>query len=127
MIKNKNLIQSFQSAIKGLKDAFIRERGFRIMVIVALVTGLVVFYLPFKQFEKIIVWLAIFLVLTFELLNTLIERIMDCVFPEYDERARYIKDISAGLVFLICLAATVIGFGIFGSFILRLVQSFLFQ
>ena len=43
--------------------------------------------------------LAISLVLTTESLNTAIEKILDFVHPDYNEKVGYIKDISAGAVF----------------------------
>lgn len=125
MIKNKNLLQSFQSALIGLRGAFSSERGFRWMALFAFLAISLMFYLPLSRFERIVIWLAIFMVMIFELLNTLIEKIMNYVCVKYDEKIRLIKDISAGLVFLACLAAAGAGLLIFGPFILRFFQSLL--
>lgn len=95
------------------------------MVLFASLAIFLMFYLPLSQFERIIIWLAIFMVMIFELLNTLIEKMMDYVCIKHDEKVRLIKDISAGFVFLACLAAAGVGFLIFSPFLFHLLQPFL--
>lgn len=92
------------------------------MVLFAFLAIFLMFYFPLSPFERVVIWLAIFLVMIFELLNTLVEKIMDYICVKHDEKVCLIKDISAGLVFLACLAAAGIGFLIFGPFILRFFQ-----
>ena len=57
------------------------------------------FYLDISKVEWIFQILAISLVLTTESLNTAIEKILDFVHPDYNEKVGFIKDISAGAVF----------------------------
>ena len=57
------------------------------------------FYLDISKVEWMFQILAISLVLTTESLNTAIEKILDFVHPDYNEKVGYIKDISAGAVF----------------------------
>lgn len=50
------------------------------------------------------------IVLSVEMLNTAIEYIIDILFKEYDERAKWIKDIAAGAVLITATGAAVIGY-----------------
>ncbi len=67
------------------------------------------FYFEISNTEWILQILAIGLVLGIEGLNTAIEKMADFVQPEYDEKIGFIKDISAGAVMLVSVAASVIG------------------
>jgi diacylglycerol kinase (ATP) len=78
------------------------------MVIACLMTG-IGFYFEISQTEWILQIFAIALVLGIEGLNTAIEKLSDYVQPEFDEKIGFIKDISAGAVMLVSLAATIIG------------------
>ncbi|HCO85636.1 MAG TPA: diacylglycerol kinase, partial [Arenibacter sp.] len=49
------------------------------------------------------------LVLGIEGLNTAVEKIADFVQPEFDEKIGFIKDVSAGAVMLVSIAASIIG------------------
>ena len=53
--------------------------------------------------------MAIGLVLGIEGLNTAVEKMADFVQPEFDEKIGFIKDISAGAVMLVSIAASIIG------------------
>ena len=67
------------------------------------------FYFEISDTEWILQILAIGLVLGIEGLNTAVEKIADFVQPEFDEKIGFIKDISAGAVMLVSIAASVVG------------------
>jgi diacylglycerol kinase (ATP) len=67
------------------------------------------FYFEISNMEWILQILAIGLVLGIEGLNTAVEKIADFIQPEFDEKIGFIKDISAGAVMLVSIAASVIG------------------
>ena len=67
------------------------------------------FYFEISNTEWILQILAIGLVLGIEGLNTAVEKIADFVQPEFDEKIGFIKDISAGAVMLVSIAASIIG------------------
>ncbi len=46
-------------------------------------------------------------------LNTAIEKVADYIQPEFDKKIGIIKDVSAGAVMLVSIAATIIGFIIY--------------
>lgn len=62
-------------------------------------------------------WVAVVIlcgcVLAAEALNTAIERLSDVVSPEYNEAIKHVKDLSAGAVLLLAIAAVVAGLIIF--------------
>ncbi len=113
------LKKSFQNAIHGIALAS-KERVFRILLFCAVVVFFALFYFPLTITEKTIIILTTILVLSLELINSQIERVLDILRPDYSEEVRKIKDISAGAVLLFCLAAAVIGILIFLPYILAI-------
>jgi len=103
----------FNFALNGLKEAMIRERNFRIHLCVAVIVLCISFYFKLTPSEWMFVLLAIYLVLMAELLNSLCERIIDYIKPEYHINAKIIKDMAAGVVLLTAIVSVIIGFIIF--------------
>ena len=109
----KKLINSFKYAIEGLISSFKTERNMKIHVfsmIMVIVLGLI---LKISLIEWTICIIAIILVIGGELFNTAIETIVDFISPEKNEKAKLIKDISAGAVLIFAIGALVIGIIIF--------------
>lgn len=67
------------------------------------------FYYKISHEEWLVQTLAIGLVLGVEGLNTAIEKMADFIHPNYHEKIGFIKDISAGAVFLAATTAIAIG------------------
>ncbi len=70
--------------------------------------------------EKIIVIFFITLILTLELINSQIEKILNILQPNYDPRVKTIKDVSAAAVLIACLGSAIIGFLIFLPYLGRI-------
>jgi len=117
MKKNAKLHNSFKAAYAGLKETLIFEKSFRFMVITALIVMVAMIYFPTTRIEKMILLILIFTVLTLELINSTIERIMDLINPDHDERVRIIKDLMAAIVLLVSLGALAIGLIIFWPYL----------
>ncbi len=117
---NKGIYNGLRAAINGFRETIIFERSFQIMTVVALAVLLGMFYFPTSKLEKIVLLFVIFSVLILELINSAIERIMDVVTSDHDERVRVIKDLMAAIVLLASLGAVVIGFAIFSPYVIRL-------
>lgn len=111
--KNGKIIWGFKKAFDGFRETIIKERSFNIMAIIAVVVIFFLFYFPTSRTEKAVIFATIFLVLALELINSTIERIMDFVAPEKDERVRIIKDLMAAIVLFTCFGSVVIGFIVF--------------
>lgn len=117
MIKNIN--KSFRAALAGLKETIIFEKSFRTMLIIGVLVVAAMFYFPTSRLEKVVLLLATLSVLILELINSAVERIMDVVTTEHDDRIRVIKDLMAAIVLLTSLGSAVVGFLIFYPYLLE--------
>jgi diacylglycerol kinase len=106
-------LKSFAYAFEGILDFIKYEPQ---AVIHAIATVLVVaagFYFSINATEWIAVIVAIGLVIISEMMNTAIEKLTDMVSPEYNPRAKVVKDLAAGAVLIAALAAAMIGIVVF--------------
>ena len=108
----KKLIKNFGFALTGLKEAA-SEQTFRIFIFIAALVVVLMFFFNTSHYEKLILVLIITFIVTLELINSRIERILDIFQPKHDPRVRIIKDISASAVFLACFGAALLGVLIF--------------
>ncbi len=104
-----NRIRSVGFAFKGALLLIKTEASIKIQVFITLIMTLAGFYFEISNTEWTIQVLAIAMVLGVEGVNTAIEKTADFVQPEYDKKIGFIKDISAGAVMLVSIAACVIG------------------
>jgi len=72
------------------------------------------FFFEISSTEWTVQILAIALVLGTEGMNTAIEKLADFVQPDHDPKIGFIKDISAGAVMLVSIAACIVGLIIYG-------------
>lgn len=100
-------------AINGMKEAILRERNFRIHLMIACIVIIVGFIVHLNVTEWMIVLLLIHLVFITELMNSIVERIIDYMKPEYHPQAKIIKDISAAVVLIAAILSIIIGCIIF--------------
>lgn len=113
MFDFKRLKRSFAVAIKGIIYASKGEQTFKIQLIFAIIAIFLAFYLNLNPLEKAIIFLAIGTVLGMELINTQIEKILDLIQPNHDQKVRVIKDLSAAAVLIVALASLILGILIF--------------
>ncbi len=112
MPKESFLVNRIKSVGFALKGAFLlirTEASIKIQVFIAIVMTAAGFYFEISNTEWILQIFAIALVLGIEGMNTAVEKISDFVQPEFDVKIGFIKDISAGAVMLVSIAATIIG------------------
>ena len=109
--------KSFFNAFRGISLMLRSERNFQIEILALVINlGLIVF-LKLSPTDAAIVLLTCFFVLSTEIVNTAIEKICDIVQPEYDERVKFIKDISAGAVLILSIAAVFVGILVYSKYI----------
>ena len=109
----KKLINSFKYAIEGLINVTHNEKNLRIHFIImtcVIISGLIV---KLTTFEWIICIILFGLVISAEIFNTALEKTLDYVNKEYDEKIKFIKDASAGAVLSIAITSAIIGLIIF--------------
>lgn len=108
--RTSSLAESFYHAARGLSVAFGTERNLKIHAVLAVIALTLAGYLKFDNVSWALLFLAIGLVVTAELLNTAIERSIDMFTGgEFNNLARDAKDIAAGAV--VCASLTSIGIG----------------
>jgi diacylglycerol kinase (ATP) len=110
-------IKSFGPAWRGMKAAFASENNFRFHLLAAVVVVAVGWYLHIELNHWLWIVACIGAVFSVEYLNTAIEKLTDLASPGYNELAGKVKDISAGAVLAVSIAAAIIGAMIFGSYI----------
>lgn len=109
----KKLRKSFGHATNGLRETLIHERNFKIMLGMAFAVVGTMFYLPTSRAEKAILATTIFAVITLEMVNVVIERLLDFLHPNHHEEVRVIKDLMAAIVLIASFGAVIIGLTIF--------------
>ncbi|TAJ09487.1 MAG: diacylglycerol kinase family protein [Nitrospirae bacterium] len=105
--------QRFACAWHGVKAAYRAEQSFRIQLTVASVVSLAGLIVGLSQTEWLFIVTAVGMVLSLELLNTMIEKTLDLLHPMQHERVKFIKDVSAAAVLISSLAAAIVGLIIF--------------
>ncbi len=119
----KRFYRSFNNAFKGIKEAF-SEQVFRVLFVIAVVVGVSLLVFPFDPLERAVLFLVIALVLSLELINSQIERVLDILKPDYSEEVRKMKDISAGAVMVASIGSVIIGIIIILPYLMELIEKF---
>jgi diacylglycerol kinase (ATP) len=121
---NKNIVDSFNSAIEGFLFVVKTQRNMRIHFLFAMFVVLLGIYLNFSRVELILLLFAAGLVLITEMINTAMELAINYVEPDHSEWVKIVKDITAGSVLASSIIAFVVGYLLFfrNNIIYRLFQ-----
>lgn len=106
--RNKNFFEALKNSINGIVLAFISESNIKIDVVATIVVIIAAIIIKVTYIEMLILVLTIGLVLFAEMFNSAIENTVDLITEEYNEKAKIIKDISAGAVLITSIAAVII-------------------
>lgn len=106
-------MKSFTYAFQGIKDALKSEPNLKIHFAIAILVIIFAKFLKFSNLEWAILILTIFLVITLEFINTVVEKLVDIVSPQISEKARVAKDISAAVVLLGAITSILVGLFLF--------------
>ena len=115
----QKLVRKFHAAFHGLKLAW-TEQSFRIEVCVAIIAFILSYILPIGGFKRGVVIFIIALVLSLEVVNTMVEKLLDFLEPQFNSKVKHIKDMSSASVFIAALAAAIIGLAIFLPYVIDL-------
>ena len=114
MTPQQSRIKSFQVAGSGFRHAVSTQKNFQIQVAIGLLVIVAAYYFNFSRVEWLILLITIGLVLTAELVNTVIEVVVDlAVKEELLPEAKIAKDVSAAAVLVISVFSVVIGLILF--------------
>lgn len=111
------LHKSFLNAFRGVFVMIRTERNFQIELAAFFINLFLIFYFNLSGTDAALILLVSAAVLSAEIFNTAIERICDLIQPDFDPRIGFIKDISAGAVILMAIAALIIGVIIYPKYI----------
>lgn len=108
--KKQSFSKTFKNARKGLRIVLKSERNVRIHFLAGVLALLAGVILELSRVELCVVFIAICLVVGFEMLNSAIEFSLDAVFKNrYSILVGMAKDISAGAVMFATFIAIIIG------------------
>ncbi|HEU5052629.1 MAG TPA: diacylglycerol kinase family protein [Hanamia sp.] len=107
------VIKSFGWAFNGLKDCILHEKNFRIQYVLAIIVIIVGIFLGLSAIEWAIILLCFAVVLSFEIINSAIEKLCDLVCPDFNLTIKKVKDMSASAVLLSAIITFIIGCIIF--------------
>ncbi|RVT65196.1 diacylglycerol kinase family protein [Niallia taxi] len=108
-IKKNSQLSSFRLAFLGICSAFMKERNLRIHFCLMAIVVILGFFCHISLHEWMFIFIAIGLVISMELMNTALERVVDLVTKEYHPLAKQAKDIAAGAVLFSAIIALLIG------------------
>ncbi len=117
-MSNKDFIlarfQAIKVALAGIKYVLITQPNARIHAVFTLSVFLLAGALKLPRLEWVILLLTVGLVWTAEIFNTAVEIAVDVISPDYDPKAKIIKDISAGAVLVTALLSILVGLLVLG-------------
>ncbi len=114
-MRERKFVESFNNAIEGFIYVLKTQRNMRIHFLCALLIILLAIYLNFSYLEILILCITITLVLTAEMVNTMVELLVDMVQSDFHPIARIVKDISAGAVLITSINAVIVGYLLFSK------------
>ena len=101
----KKVLSSFTFAFRGLKTAWREEYNFRIEVLATLSVIFSIFYFRFSFVESAFCILAMTIILSAEIMNTVVEDVCNKVEPHHDPMIGKIKDTASAFVLVSGLGA----------------------
>lgn len=119
MFNVKRFYKSFHYALQGIHYALKNDQNLVVHFIGACVAILLSIFLDISPYEMGILGVTILVVISAEMINTAIEKMVDLITKEHRTEAKIAKDVAAGMVFLTSVGALIIGFLIFIPYILR--------
>ncbi|KKT40391.1 hypothetical protein A3K29_03255 [Candidatus Collierbacteria bacterium RIFOXYB2_FULL_46_14] len=104
---------SFRHAIDGFVHNIKTQPNFRFHLLATVCAVLLGIYFSISYFEWLTLVFTVNMVLVAEMVNTSIESMVDLISLERREDARIAKDVSAGMVLVSAVMATIVGSLIF--------------
>ncbi|TXH28453.1 MAG: diacylglycerol kinase family protein [Cyclobacteriaceae bacterium] len=114
------LFRSFGYALTGIGKAIASELNIKVQLAAGSAAIILGFVFKISKGEWLAIVLCLGTVLTAELLNTAIEKLLNFIHPQHHPEVGTIKDISAGAVFLAATCSVVIALIVFVPYLLKL-------
>ncbi len=113
-------LRSFKYAAEGIAHGIRTQRNMRVELGIALVVVLAGLLFRITAVEWAVIFVCIGLVLSAELINTVIELAVDLLVQHYHPMAKVAKDAGAGAVLIAALTSVAVGIAIFGPRLWRI-------
>ncbi|MEA3490031.1 MAG: diacylglycerol kinase [Candidatus Omnitrophota bacterium] len=107
---NNRFVQSVNAALEGVVHTLQTERNMRLHFLLGFLVLLGGIYFSLSSVEFMLLCFAVTFVLVAEMFNTAIEHAIDLISDEFHPRAKIIKDIAAGAVFVSAVNAAIVGY-----------------
>ncbi|HEY0222028.1 diacylglycerol kinase family protein [Lactovum miscens] len=112
--KNENFFSSLHFALTGIVTAIKEESNMRKHLLVAIIVLIAGLLFQINYYDWLMIFLALFLVISMELMNSAIENVVDLAADyNFHMRAKRAKDMAAGAVLLISCFSVVVGLFVF--------------
>ncbi|HWY78904.1 MAG TPA: diacylglycerol kinase family protein [Candidatus Sulfotelmatobacter sp.] len=119
MIDGRRFIKSFKYAFEGIHYAFKNDQNLLIHLLVAFLVINLSIALHVVPYQMAILGLTMMMVITAEMINSAIEKMVDLITKEHRQEAKIAKDVAAGMVLVTAIAAAIIGTLIFLPYIMK--------
>ncbi|MDP3941618.1 MAG: diacylglycerol kinase family protein [bacterium] len=113
MVKIEKLKGSFTYAFYGWQFALKNDQNIRIHLLVALLVLAASFYFNLSFLETGILVAMMVLVISCELMNTAVEKMVDLITTEHRMDAKFAKDVSSAMVLTSAVGSVIVGLIIF--------------
>jgi diacylglycerol kinase (ATP) len=114
-MKVRKIIQSFRFAVDGLVYGLKTQRNMRVHFAAALLVLMLSLFFKLGGIETLLLFIAIFLVIITELINTAVEKTVDMFTKDYHPLAKIAKNTAAAAVLVAALNSVVVGIIIFAG------------
>jgi diacylglycerol kinase (ATP) len=104
-VKNKTLLDAFKNSKNGLKELF-REKAANREAWLVLLSIITVYLYP--NFYSLLLFVISILLLSFEAINTSIEKLCDHITPTINDEIKKIKDLAAAAILLLVMLYLII-------------------
>ena len=104
---------SIKNCLEGINFVITNESNFKIEIVIGIIALLLSYILKISRIEFIIILIMIALVLTSEIINTSIEKVVDLYTKDYNNLAKIAKDVSAGSVLVMSIFSLLVGATVF--------------
>jgi diacylglycerol kinase (ATP) len=120
--KNKHIFQAFTVALYGIWYCIQSQKNIRLLVVISAVSLVLAIFFNIDRVEWALLFLAMFIVIITEMLNTAVEAVVDMVTQEFHPLAKIAKDVAAGSVLLSAVFSVIVGYLIFWDRLVTLCQ-----
>jgi len=113
-MRSRNTLEAFRCAFSGLWYTLRTQRNMRFHLTIASMVIILGLWLELAAEQWALLALTSGLVLVSEMTNTVIEKLVDLVCPQYHPLAKIVKDVMAGAVVVAAMVAVIVGLLVLG-------------